>query len=104
MRNHRDDEYGPQSFENRARFVCEMIQAIKEACGSDFTVQVLINGIEENDQTLGDSSLMTTVEENLEIAKMLEKGRRRQPACAPGAAGHARVPVRFRFVLHRLRH
>ena len=73
MRNHRDDEYGPQSFENRARFVCEMIQAIKEACGSDFTVQVLINGIEENDQTLGDSSLMTTVEENLEIAKMLEK-------------------------------
>ena len=72
MRNHRDDEYGPQSFENRARLVCEMIQGIKEACGSDFVVQVLINGIEENDQALGDSSLMTTVEENLEIAKMLE--------------------------------
>ena len=72
MRNHRDDEYGPQSFENRARLVCEMIQGIKEACGSDFAVQVLINGIEENDQALGDSSLMTTVEENLEIAKMLE--------------------------------
>ena len=72
MRNARDDEYGPQSFENRARFVCEMVQQIKEACGADFPVQVLINGIEENDSTLGDSTLMTTVEENLEIAKMLE--------------------------------
>ena len=72
MRNARDDEYGPQSFENRARFVCEMVQQIKEACGSDFPVQVLINGIEENDSTLGDSALMTTVEENLEIAKLLE--------------------------------
>ncbi len=72
MRNHRDDEYGPQSFENRSRLVCEMIEGIKRECGDDFVVQVLINGIEENDQTLGDSSLMTTVEENLEIAKMLE--------------------------------
>ncbi|WP_270296723.1 FAD-dependent oxidoreductase [Eggerthella sinensis] len=72
MRNHREDDYGPQSFENRARFVCETIQGIKEACGTDFTIQVLINGIEENDLTLGDSSLMTTVEENLQIAKLLE--------------------------------
>ena len=72
MRNKRDDEYGPQSFENRSRFVCEMIQKIKEACGQDFPVQVLINGIEENDSDLGDSTLMTTVEENLEIAKYLE--------------------------------
>lgn len=73
MRNHRDDDYGPQSFENRARFVCEIVEGIKEACGNDFAVQVLINGIEENDTTLGDSSLMTTVEENLEIAKLLER-------------------------------
>lgn len=72
MRNHREDEYGPQSFENRSRFVCEIIKGIKEACGEDFVVQVLINGIEENDLNLGDSSLMTTVEENLEIAKLLE--------------------------------
>ena len=72
MRNEREDEYGPQSFENRARFVCEMVQRIKETCGRDFPVQVLINGIEENDTNLGDSTLMTTVEENLEIAKILE--------------------------------
>lgn len=72
MRNHREDEYGPQSFENRSRFVCEIIEGIKKECGEDFVVQVLINGIEENDLNLGDSSLMTTVEENLEIAKLLE--------------------------------
>jgi 2,4-dienoyl-CoA reductase-like NADH-dependent reductase (Old Yellow Enzyme family)/NADPH-dependent 2,4-dienoyl-CoA reductase/sulfur reductase-like enzyme len=72
MRNHREDEYGPQSFENRARFVTEIIQGIKEKCGKDFVVQILINGIEENDTNLGDSSLMTTVEENLELSKLFE--------------------------------
>lgn len=73
MRNKRTDEYGPDSFESRARFVCEIIEGIKRECGNDFVIQVLINGIEENDTNLGDSSLATTVEENLEIAKLLEK-------------------------------
>lgn len=72
MRNHREDEYGPQSFENRARFVAEIVSGIKASCGKDFAVQVLINAIEENDVNIGDSSLFTTVEENCEIAKMLE--------------------------------
>jgi 2,4-dienoyl-CoA reductase-like NADH-dependent reductase (Old Yellow Enzyme family)/thioredoxin reductase len=72
LRNARDDEYGPQSFENRTRFVVEIIQGIKKACGKDFIVQVLINGIEENDTDLGNSSMLTTLEENKEIAKMLE--------------------------------
>lgn len=72
LRNQRDDEYGPQSFENRARLLTEIIQSVKEKCGEDFIVQVLINGIEENDENLGDSSLNTTVEENMEIAKLLE--------------------------------
>ena len=72
MRNHRDDEYGPQSFENRARFVAEIVSGIKEKCGRDFPVQILINAIEENDVNIGDSTLFTTVEENCEIAKMLE--------------------------------
>lgn len=71
-RNNREDEYGPQTFENRARFVVEIIQGIKEACGKDFVVQVLINGIEENDLNLGNSSNMTTVEENKELAKLFE--------------------------------
>ena len=71
-RNHRTDQYGPQSFENRARFITEIIQGIKKECGKDFIVQVLMNGIEENDQNLGDNSRFTTVAENKEIAKLLE--------------------------------
>lgn len=72
-RNHRDDEYGPQSFENRARFVGEIITGIKEVCGKDFPVQILINGIEENDINMGQSELSTTVEENCKICKALEE-------------------------------
>lgn len=72
QRNHRDDEYGPQSFENRARFVGEIIAGIKELCGKDFPVQVLINAIEENDIDMGESDLTTTVEENCRICKVLE--------------------------------
>lgn len=71
-RNARDDEYGPQSFENRARFVCEIIQGIKEVCGADFPVEVLINAIEANDVNLGQDSQFTTVEENIELAKQFE--------------------------------
>ena len=72
QRNHREDEYGPQSFENRARFVGEIISGIKELCGKDFPVQVLLNGIEENDINIGESDLSTTVEENCKICKALE--------------------------------
>lgn len=72
MRNQRDDEYGPQTLENRARFVTNLIRAIKDACGSDFAVQVLINVLEENDTDLGQNSLMTTLEENCEFARMFE--------------------------------
>ncbi len=71
-RNKRDDEYGPQSFENRARFVCEIVQGIKEACGQDFPVQILINGIEANDVSLGQDNGFTTVEENVELCRQFE--------------------------------
>jgi 2,4-dienoyl-CoA reductase-like NADH-dependent reductase (Old Yellow Enzyme family) len=71
-RNARTDEYGPQSFENRTRFVCEMIKGIKELCGADFPVQLLINAIEENDYDLGQNATLTTVEENLQMAKLFE--------------------------------
>lgn len=70
--NQREDEYGPQSFENRTRFVREVIEQVKEACGPDFVVQVLMNGVEENDASIGDSALVLSVEEGIEIAKMLE--------------------------------
>ena len=71
-RNNRTDEYGPQSMESRTRFAVEVIRGLKEACGKDFVVQVLINGIEENDQKLGDSSQYSSLEEVKEMAKILE--------------------------------
>ena len=37
--NHRTDEYGG-SLENRLRFPCEIVKAIKKACGEDFPVSV----------------------------------------------------------------
>ncbi|HIY82998.1 oxidoreductase [Rubneribacter sp.] len=72
-RNKRDDEYGPQSFENRTRFVCEVVRGIKATCGDDFPVQVLVNGAEENDKNIGDNALFTTVEENKEMCKLIEE-------------------------------
>lgn len=37
--NHRSDEYGG-SFENRYRFAIEIVQAIKEVCGDEFSVSL----------------------------------------------------------------
>ena len=37
--NKRTDEYGG-SFENRYRFACEVVSAIKEACGKDYPVSI----------------------------------------------------------------
>ena len=71
-RNARTDEYGPQSFENRTRFLSDIIRGIKEVNGQDFPVQILINAIEENDENIGQNTQLTTVEENMQIAKMLE--------------------------------
>jgi 2,4-dienoyl-CoA reductase-like NADH-dependent reductase (Old Yellow Enzyme family) len=68
-----DDEYGPQTLESRSRFVVEIIKGIKKECGEDFIVQILINGIEENDEQLGQNYLCTTIEENKQFAKMFEE-------------------------------
>lgn len=43
--NKRRDSYGG-SLENRARFACEIIRAIKERVGQDFAVSIRVNGAE----------------------------------------------------------
>ena len=83
--NARTDEYGVGSLENRARFVTECVQKIKQVCGRDFIVQVLINCIEENDLLTNNATLatldnavtaphntVTTIEEGIQIAKFIE--------------------------------
>ncbi|MBN1907566.1 MAG: FAD-dependent oxidoreductase [Deltaproteobacteria bacterium] len=44
--NKRNDQYGPQSVENRARFMVEIIQKMKTRLGKDFPLGVLYNAAE----------------------------------------------------------
>ena len=64
--NHRDDQYGCQSLENRTRLVCEIIRGVKERCGEDFIVGVRTNG-----QEYGHPDAIT-IEEGVEIAKFYD--------------------------------
>lgn len=54
--NQRTDEYGG-SPENRARFGCEIIRAIREACGADFVISARVSGMDP------------TVEESVAVAR-----------------------------------
>ncbi|NMB89781.1 MAG: FAD-dependent oxidoreductase [Chloroflexi bacterium] len=71
--NKRTDEYGAQSFENRARIVTDMLQAVKQRCGDDFAVGILMNGMEVNLFELGNNADCSTVEEAVELAKLYEQ-------------------------------
>ncbi len=65
--NRRHDEYGCDSLENRARFVIEVLQEIKNRLGQGFPLGIIMNGAEfgiENG---------ITVEDAREFAKMFEK-------------------------------
>ena len=87
--NNRDDEYSAESFENRARWVTEGIEKVREECGDDFIIQVLMNCIEEQDlltnlagthqgwmasatMATGPRNEVMTVEEGVEMAKLFE--------------------------------
>ena len=63
--NHREDEYGG-SLARRARFICEVVRAVRERIGSDPLVSCRINGIESVDGGL-------TVEDAAAIGGMLRE-------------------------------
>lgn len=65
--NKRDDIYGPQSMENRTRFIVQVIREIKKRCGQDFPVQILMNALE-----IGAGEEGLTLEEAKEIARIYE--------------------------------
>jgi 2,4-dienoyl-CoA reductase (NADPH2) len=65
--NRRTDEYGPQSMENRMRFIVNVIKEIKKRCGEDWPVQILMNAYEFG---VGDQGI--TRKEGIEIAKVYE--------------------------------
>lgn len=69
--NDRKDEYGG-SVENRARFLVEIIRAIREAVGDNFHVQAKISAIEYND-VMPFEKRGNTLEDSIAICKMLEE-------------------------------
>ncbi|MBO5667055.1 MAG: NUDIX domain-containing protein [Firmicutes bacterium] len=64
--NHRTDEYGPQSMENRLRFHKEVLEKVRAVVGEDFPVFVRLGGCDYMD---GGS----TEEDAVEAAKLLEQ-------------------------------
>jgi 2,4-dienoyl-CoA reductase (NADPH2) len=81
--NKRDDEYGPQSLENRARFMGDVIREGKKRIGGDFGITCLYN-VAEYSHPKG-----TTFEEGVGFAKYLE------------AAGVDAIQVRAHDYNHR---
>jgi len=65
--NKREDEYGPQSLENRARFMQKIIRETKSRCGADFAVMCLIN-VEEYGHPKA-----TTLEEGVQFSRLLQE-------------------------------
>jgi 2,4-dienoyl-CoA reductase (NADPH2) len=70
--NDRDDEYGGV-LENRARFVIEIVKAIRARVGSDFHLQMKISGVDHNNALLflkleGEGN---TIDESIQVCKWL---------------------------------
>lgn len=69
--NNRKDEYGG-SVANRARFLLEVIRAIRKEVGTDFHLQVKINGADYNNAVFFWKKKGNTIEDSIEICKLLE--------------------------------
>jgi 2,4-dienoyl-CoA reductase (NADPH2) len=63
--NKREDEYGAQNYENRTRFIRNIITEAKRRCGPEFAVHAIINAAEYN------HPLATTLEEGVQISKLI---------------------------------
>jgi len=68
--NHRTDEYGG-SFENRLRFIKEIIEGIKKECGNDYPIIVRLT-VDEFYEKIGKPGKGYTIEEGVKYAKALE--------------------------------
>ncbi|THK33762.1 NADH:flavin oxidoreductase [Ensifer sp. MPMI2T] len=71
--NDRTDEYGG-NWEGRARFVLEIIRAIRREVGSDFHLQMKINGVDHNDWLYPWIPKGNTLEETIKICTLLLDG------------------------------
>ena len=69
--NDRDDEYGG-AIENRARFVLDIVRAIRAKVGSDFHLQAKISATENCNAMNPGEPHGNTIEDSVQVAKMLE--------------------------------
>ena len=70
--NDRDDEYGG-SVANRARFVLEIVRAIRAEVGPDFHLQMKINGTDYNNAAVPWERPGNTIDESIQICRWLEE-------------------------------
>jgi 2,4-dienoyl-CoA reductase-like NADH-dependent reductase (Old Yellow Enzyme family) len=70
--NDRTDEYGG-SLENRARFVREIVRAIRQKVGRDFHLQMKISATEFNNSLDNMAKPGNTVEDSVQVCKWLEE-------------------------------
>jgi 2,4-dienoyl-CoA reductase (NADPH2) len=70
--NDRKDEYGGP-LENRARFLLDVIRAIRREVGRDFHLQVKINAVDNNNALYPWEKKGNTLEESIQICKWVEE-------------------------------
>ena len=70
--NDRTDEYGG-SLENRARFLLEVIAAIRKEVGDDFHLQSKISAVEYNNAVIPWEKPGNTLEESVQVCKWIEE-------------------------------
>lgn len=69
--NDRKDEYGG-SLENRARFLLDVVRAIRAEVGHDFHLQVKISATEYNDALAVFEKEGNTIEDSVQVARWME--------------------------------
>ena len=70
--NDRTDEYGG-SLENRARFLRELIRAIRKEVGNDFHLQVKFSAVDRNNAVTFWEKPGNTLQESIQVAKWVEE-------------------------------
>lgn len=70
--NDRKDEYGG-SLENRARFLLEIIHAIRKEVGPDFHLQAKISAVDNNNALYPWEKKGNTLEESVQVCKWVEE-------------------------------
>lgn len=70
--NDREDEYGG-TLENRARFLLDVIRAIRREVGHDFHLQVKISAVEDDNAVMFWQKKGNTLEESIRVCKWVEE-------------------------------